>query len=155
MGKYINLEVCAECGGRCCKSMGCQFSPQDFKDLSFDGLRKEIDKGYISIDWWEGNPFGYSDSRNIQRGYYLRIRNLSRHSTDKASIVDPSYGGKCCLLTDTGCPFTFEQRPMGAKMLMPGDDIDDDCVEGYDKQQCAKDWYEHIDVLSKLVDYYL
>jgi hypothetical protein len=152
LGKYINKEVCAQCGGKCCKSMGCQFSPKDFKDLTFEGLKKEIDKGYISIDWWDGNPF--EDDRDIRKGYYLRIRNLNKSKTGKAPIVDASWGGVCCLLTDKGCPFTFEQRPHGAKMLMPGDTVDEGCTEGYSKQHCARDWYEYDDILSQLEDYY-
>ena len=46
------LEICKKCKGSCCKTMGCHYSPEDFKDLSFDGLKTEIDKGFISIDWW-------------------------------------------------------------------------------------------------------
>lgn len=154
MGKFVNKEVCTECGGKCCKCMGCQFSPDDFKDLSFEGLKKEIDKGYISIDWWDGNPFGPEDTRDIRKAYYLRIRNLNRNRTSKAPIVDASWGGCCCLLTDTGCPFTFEERPMGAKMLMPGDTVEDNCKEGYSKDQCARDWYKYDDILYQLEDYY-
>jgi len=46
-----NLDICRECGGKCCKNMGCQFSPDDFKKISFNALKKEIEKGHISIDW--------------------------------------------------------------------------------------------------------
>ena len=67
-----NLEICSKCKGFCCKRMGCHFSPDDFKDLTFDGLKKEIDKGYISIDWWEGNPF--KDDREIDKAYYLTYK---------------------------------------------------------------------------------
>lgn len=43
-------EQCATCGGECCKSMGCHFSPNDFDDLSIESLEKIISEGDISID---------------------------------------------------------------------------------------------------------
>ena len=54
ISKNVNSTICAECGGTCCKSCGCHFSPSDFEDLSFDGLKKELQKGYISIDYVDG-----------------------------------------------------------------------------------------------------
>ena len=38
-----NKELCKECKGQCCKNKGCHFSPDQFNDLSFEGLKKEID----------------------------------------------------------------------------------------------------------------
>ena len=46
-----NITLCSKCGGACCKMCGCHFSPDDFEDLSFEGLKKELLKGYISIDY--------------------------------------------------------------------------------------------------------
>jgi len=78
-----NKEVCSNCGGQCCKSMGCQFSPRDFKEITFEVLRQEINKGNISIDWWEGDVF---DNDERGRTYYLRMRNKN------SDIVNPSWG---------------------------------------------------------------
>ena len=134
-----NLKLCAECKGKCCKGMGCHFSPDDFKDLSYEGLKKEIEKGYISIDWWEGNPF--DDESNYDNGLLLRMRNVG------APVVDPSWGGRCILLTEKGCPFTYEERPRGGRDLIPDEK---GCYTTYDKQQCAQDWYKHKETLEKL-----
>lgn len=139
-----NKELCKQCGGRCCKTCGCHYSPEDFKDLTFEGLKREIDKGFISIDWWEGNPF--EDDRNIFRGLFLRIRNIN------SPIVDASWGGRCILLTDTGCPVSYEERPKGARLLIPSEE---GCRLEYDKRDCAKDWYKYRDILSKLYDEYI
>ena len=54
MEKYINYEMCKECGGLCCQQNGCIYLPEDFKRLSFNFLQKQIDKGKISI---AGQPF--------------------------------------------------------------------------------------------------
>ncbi len=141
-----NKEICSICEGTCCKRMGCHFSPNDFKDLSFEGLKNEIDKGYISIDWWEGNPF--CDTRDISHAYFLRIKNVG------GNIIDPSWGGRCCLLTDTGCPLSYNERPKGGRELIPKKTIDGDCLITYSKIDCAIEWYKYNDILDKLVDHY-
>ena len=135
-----NLELCKACKGSCCKTMGCHYSPEDFKDLSFEGLKREIEKGHISIDYWEGNPF--EDSREIRQAYYLRVRNVN------SNVVDASWGGTCSLLTDSGCPLTYDSRPKGARLLIPGEGRN--CIPKYTKQQCAIDWYTYNDVLIEL-----
>lgn len=139
-----NLELCKSCKGSCCRAMGCHYSPEDFTDLSFEGLKKEIEKGYISIDYWEGNPF--EDNRDIRQAYYLRIKHIN------SNIVDASWGGVCCLLTDSGCSLTYDCRPKGGRLLIPSKDYN--CIPEYTKQQSAMDWYVYNDVLEKLVNYF-
>ena len=34
--KNVNSKICSECGGECCKRCGCHFSPDDFKEISFE-----------------------------------------------------------------------------------------------------------------------
>ena len=29
----VSTEECKKCGGQCCKALGCQFSPSDFKKI--------------------------------------------------------------------------------------------------------------------------
>lgn len=140
-----NLELCSKCKGKCCKAMGCHFSPDDFEDLSFEGLKKEIDKGYISIDWWEGNPFDTDNRKEIPRAFFLRIRNRD------SKIINPSWGGVCSLLTDKGCILSYNKRPKGGRDLIPAVP---ECRITYTKDQCARDWYKYNDILSELEDYY-
>lgn len=139
-----NLEICAKCGGSCCKGMGCHYSPEDFSDLSLDGLKKEIDKGHISIDWWEGNPF--DNEEWIPKAYFLRVRNVD------APVVDASWGGRCSLLTEKGCSLSYGERPKGGRMLIPHESHR--CKVEYTKDECARDWYEYIDVLRELEEIY-
>lgn len=139
-----NRELCAKCKGACCKTMGCHYSPSDFKDLSYEGLKKEIEKGYISIDYWEGNPF--KDNRDIPRAYFLRIKNKG------CEIVDASFGGVCSLLTENGCKLTFNNRPKGGRDLIPAEN--GRCRSLYSKQDCAIEWYKYNHVLTKLAKEY-
>ncbi|MGL5715825.1 MAG: hypothetical protein ACRCX2_22575 [Paraclostridium sp.] len=139
-----NKEICAECGGVCCKHMGCHYSPDDFKDLTYEGLKSEIDKGCISIDWWEGSIL---KNREIDStAYFLRVRNKY------SPIVDPSWDGECLLLRETGCPLSYSERPKGARLLIPNKS--GSCELKYDKEDCADDWYKYNDILNKLFTHY-
>ena len=148
--KYVNSEACKSCGGKCCQKCGCHFAPEDFRDLSFDGLRKEIEKGYISIDLVDGEMF-------YQRGFFymLRARN------EGAPIVDFGYKrSKCCLLTENGCKLQFEERPAGGRMLIPGYTKIDNlngflmCTQTYEVEDCCLDWRPYSDIVSKLVEHF-
>lgn len=135
------MELCAECGGRCCKSMGCHFSPNDFDDLSIESLEKILSEGDVSIDWWEGDVTG----GNLDKTYFLRMRHVD------AKIVDPSWGGRCVALTDSGCRLSFEKRPLGGRALIPSKNSNQkDCKQTYSKENCCRDWYPYQYILAKL-----
>ena len=72
----VSTEECKKCGGQCCKALGCQFSPSDFKKIDYDTLLNFInDTKCISIDWWEGNPFEEDD--NIEDSCKSAVDTLS------------------------------------------------------------------------------
>ena len=48
--KNVNVEICKGCGGECCQRCGCDFSPDDFQEISFEYLKQQMEKGYISIE---------------------------------------------------------------------------------------------------------
>ena len=133
--EFQTSSLCEKCKGSCCKHMACHFSPSDFEELTFEHLSEKIDEGWISIDWWESD----------EPQYYLRVRHVN------APIVDPSWGGTCVLLTDTGCPLPFEKRPLGARALEP---TPNGCVVHYSKYDCKNDWLKYDDILRKLVTKY-
>ena len=150
--KNVNSELCAECGGECCKRCGCHFSPDDFEDISFEALKLEIKKGYISID--------YVDGERILRSkgvYILRVRNKER------PIVDTGYVRKsgCILLTDKGCKLDYEHRPSGGRLLIPaeieksfwGENIRI-CKSTYGIKECCYEWMPFQKTIYELIDYY-
>ena len=134
--EFEATEICTKCQGKCCKHMGCHFSPEDFEEISYDALKAEIDKGHISIDWWEGD----------RPEFFLRMRHVN------APVVDPSWGGRCILLTDEGCPLPFDKRPLGARALEPRKDFR--CKTHYSKENCKNDWKKYEDILKKLYKEY-
>lgn len=134
--EFQDTNICAKCGGKCCKHMACHLAPSDFEEVTFDSLKTEIERGFISIDWWESD----------KHQYYLRVRHKG------APIVDPSWGGECMLLTENGCRLPFERRPLGARSLEPRDD--GKCVVHYSKEMCKNEWLEYDDILTKLANYF-
>ena len=129
---------CKKCGGECCKTMGCHYSPRDFKSLTFEALKFEISKGRISIDWWE-DPSGPQ--------YYLRARNIGE------PIVCGSWGGVCVNLTPTGCALSWEERPLGGRALKPTY-YRRKCIGSYSKEDCKNEWQEYAGLLELLVEYF-
>lgn len=147
--KYSKPEICEECG-QCCKRCGCYFSPDDFTEISFDFLKKEIEKGYISIEYFEGNII----NQNVGV-YILRIRNQG------APIVDSGYKRTpCILLKEDGCKLDYEHRPSGGKLLIPSTRTVlfskklRDCLSDYTIKDCCFEWLPHKKILYKLSLYF-
>lgn len=145
-------DICKQCGGLCCKGCGCHISPNDLLDLSKESIINLIDESQcISIDWWEGNPLHdeQTDEDLHKKVYFLRIRNKERQ------IIDPAFGpNECAILTETGCPLSFEYRPRGGRELLPVENMEDNCIIGYSKKDCCIDWIDHQDVLVEVYNHY-
>lgn len=139
----VDYKVCAECGGKCCKKCGCHFSPDDFKDISFEFLKREMEKGYISIDYVDGEmilePLGI---------YILRVRNKGY------PIVDTGYqrGTQCILLTEKGCKLDYEHRPTGGRLLIPSKNKE--CHSNYGVEDCCHEWKPYQEILYQLIEYF-
>lgn len=146
----VNAEICAECGGVCCKTCGCHFSPDDFPEISFEYLKKELEKGYISIDYVDREVI--YDDINI---FILRVRNQN------APIVDMGYRRTpCILLTENGCKLDYDNRPAGGKLLIPKESFPTlfgetrRCHCKYDIDDCCYEWKPHQKVLYRLAKYF-
>lgn len=151
MTGVVDEKVCKECGGKCCKFMGCQFSPEDFDSISVSLLKKEIEKGHISIDKWEG----FSSKAQMSEIFFLRARHIGSEGKDSlAPIVDFSWGGQCSLLKEDGCLLTFNKRPKGGRYLKPRSSVNDACIPLYTKEDAVADWAKFQDVLSELAEFY-
>ena len=147
----VNAEICSKCGGKCCKRCGCHFSPDDFDEISFEAIKAEIEKGYISID----KVLGEMVLQDFDV-YILRIRNQG------APIVDLGLKRSPCILwTETGCKLTYEQRPSGGKLLIPSEKTSKKtgettltCHSTYDIDVCCYEWERHQMILRQLAEYF-
>lgn len=168
MKNVINNEcksICAECKGNCCRHIAGIYHPDQIKaqigDITYESLKKFIDTGKVSIDWYEDiaefYEFDDEDIKNLDNrvgpeGYYLRPRHL--HSP----IIDPSFGG-CCIhwSLEKGCELSFEKRPLECQLFIPGSSRV--CEEYYDssivsehfgKKEAYKAWLRYWSILDKL-----
>ena len=140
-----NIDICRQCEGKCCKQCGCYFSPYDFNNLSFGGLKSVMDLGYISIDTIIKRHSGLNNDYLI-----LRIRNKERNIYDAYHI-----SGKlgCALLTSTGCTLNYEERPRGGRMLIPK--RYNLCEPRYTLRECSLEWRHYQSVLNYLAEHYI
>lgn len=147
ISKNVNTEICSQCRGKCCKLCGCHFSPDDFEEISFNFLKKEMEKGYISIDYVDREMI-YQD----KGGYILRTRNQD------APVVDTGFRRKpCILLTEKGCKLDYEHRPTGGKLLIPSVNEfkrEKNCHSNYSIKDCCYEWEPHQKILHELVEYF-
>jgi len=159
---YGNRLPCEKCGGVCCKRMPCHLSPDDIKGgVSYETLSALLDTGDYAINWWESyQPDGLEydvdkacedpnyDPPPYYHGYYIRAR------VDGADIVDPSWGGRCVLLTDSGCSLTFEDRPKGGRMVIASEKGIGYCISEYTKEKSVDDWWKYHNLLETLSEEY-
>lgn len=133
--------VCIPCGGKCCKALPGSCAPEDFKDLSYAGLKAVLLEGKYQIDYTiqGGNPLYY----------YIRPRTIQ----DKDKLLSASWGGQCILLTDTGCSLNFEERPYQCKTLVPKNDTQKSCEQpkGVTKITTAVLWRPYQGILKQIL----
>lgn len=147
-------QVCKECGGICCNAAPCHWSPEDIEDLSYEGLKKFLrEKKYISI---VRIPADSCDScfRTFEHEgfFYYFLRTRTRGTGIAAVATRIKRKDKCMLLTEKGCKISFNERPMGARFLIP--QSGKKCRQLYDLDDCFYDWKDYQDVLRKLFYYF-
>ena len=148
----VNAKICSECGGECCKQCGCHFSPDDFKEISFNFLKQEMEKGFISIDYVDGEAIYQSFGV-----YILRVRNRNAPIVDLGLMRSP-----CILLTQNGCKLDYQHRPTGGKLLIPSTEtypmlglLNRRCYSKYSIKLCCYEWQPHQKVLHNLLNYFM
>lgn len=142
---FENKEICKKCGGRCCKRSGCNYLPTDFEQLSFDYLKKQLDKGEISIVAFF---YGYKTNTGIliKPILHLRVRNVNRPIVDLLSKKT-----RCSMLSENGCKYSLDNRPTGGVLLIASED---GCYNLLSEEVCLKEWEKYQEVLKALVTYY-
>ena len=141
---------CKKCKGHCCKKCGCAYFVEDFEDLSFESLKKELEKETISItSVLELDKI--RDQVINSPVLFLRTRNRKREIVDLFSEKT-----RCSLLTPDGCPYSFEERPLGAIMLLPAYKNGERACESLElvNDIALKNWKKYQTVLKRLVQYY-
>jgi len=142
-----NKELCKMCKGACCKGCGCAYISEDFEKIKFDYLDNILAQGNISIVAHLDFLFNKNGRPYTNTTLYLRVRNTQRDIVDLVSI-----SSTCSLLKDNGCPFDFENRPTGGKVIIP--DYPNMCESTLSHAEILETWKPHQNVLRKLVKKY-
>lgn len=138
--KYINTEVCAECGGRCCKFYPGGAFPDDFAKPLIKSLMEAFKSGKWAIDRHEGDD-------PDEREHYIRpaVKGVNR-------LFDPSWGGECVFLTSSGCELSPEKRPTQCRMLEPKADPEKCISHAGAKWEAKKAWKPYVKVMLKAAE---
>jgi Fe-S-cluster containining protein len=130
------IAYCAECGGKCCKMLSGTAYPDDF-DNDIEKVREALLTGKWAIDSWEDDPNIYF----VRPAVLPSEMDITFGRDAPRWPYDPSWGGQCVFLTDTGCELEYSERPTGCRMLEPKED--GECTShGYGKHHGAKAWSE-------------
>lgn len=153
--KNENVHICRECGGSCCKNVPCHFSPEDFKELSFRLMKRLLtDKKYISVVRFSKRiveiSFDEPMDKTFKHFYILRIRTSGTGIAARAADIDAD--DHCMLLTESGCSIAYEERPKGARMLIPR--WEKCCEQLYNMDDCVHDWVKYQGLLERLYRYF-
>lgn len=132
----FNYELCADCGGKCCKVLAGGAFPEDFKLPLLDSLVGALCSGDWAVDWWEGDP--RKGKNELAICYFIR----PAHTNAVGEVKDPSWGGVCVFLTDIGCKLPEQDRPKSCRHLKPIAEADGSCTsgKGTNKESTALAW---------------
>lgn len=141
--KNDNKTLCNLCKYECCKDLGCQFSPDDFPEITFECLKEEMKKGYIAIVCAVSQ---YDENRFILQA---RMKNCP--------IIDMGYFSnqrtECVFLTQHGCSKSKKDRPKGENRNCRVDVFNRvRCEPKYNVEQCATDWKPYRELLFELAN---
>lgn len=141
---YENRELCAKCGGLCCKMSGCDFFVTDFDNLKIEYLESVLNTGRVSVTGnlaikhtKNGNPY-------TELILALKARNVGRDEIDLWSI-----SSRCVNLEENGCYFDVNERPSGGVHLIAKPNRK--CKPDYDMDSELEKWLPYQNVLRKLV----
>ncbi len=145
--EYENKNLCAKCGGKCCKKCGCDYFVSDFDTINKNELLEVLSTGNVSIVALLNFKLLPNGQKTVVPFLYLRARNKDRDVIDLFSIKK-----ECVMLTPIGCSYSLENRPGGGVNLIPGKN--GSCRPYKDPYEEMEKWTSYQNILSKLVKRY-
>jgi len=160
---YYNYDICKKCGGNCCKALPGFALPKDIiKNFPDKNLKNSVIKALKSkewsIDWYEGAEetdgkdyyfirpaIDYKPMLEILKKTKIDMKNSFMVKRFKNLIFDPSFGGRCIFLTESGCKLSEELRPDACKRLKAKEGKNKKCtydIKGNVKLYYGKKWEE-------------
>jgi hypothetical protein len=107
-------DICAICGGKCCKNVPGIAYPQDFgfDQMASEKIYERLVQLFSSMCWqidcWERYKYG--------KGYYIRPTTLK----GRGELFHAAWCNEGCVFLQTdGCSLMFDNRPYECKELVP------------------------------------
>lgn len=136
--------LCVGCG-KCCKSMPGGHAPSDFGADISGGVRRALESGRYTLDWWEGDV--------VPNGEMYRVLFLRPSIKGKeGQVFDPAWGGECTFLSDTGCSLKRSDMPIECRTLRPMSKPDGQCISEINKERLCELWRPYQSLLVSIAD---
>ncbi len=136
--KTCNPAICSECGGKCCKTCGCSYFPEQL-EMKKEELMKM--KG-ITISSMTFNRNAIKLEKPL---LFIRASNVDE------GIISHSDIGKCSHLTENGCELEFEKRPLGGVLTVPFKGLGG-CYALYTDQEFIEKWLPYQELLQEILN---
>jgi Fe-S-cluster containining protein len=133
---HQDAELCARCGGRCCRNLPGAATPDDFGN-DMERVEAALCSGRWTIDWWEGGVEGNDG------GFFVRPA-IKGHEGER---LHPAWEGECTFLTASGCELPHDARPYDCRALEPRGDGEECVIHVRGKVDAALAWGRTLDAL--------
>lgn len=156
-GKEVNVdtEACSKCGGKCCKRHPGIYHPEDLAPSMEKSILTGLLKREISVDCWDQELEGQSGREFIRPSINYSespvYKDFPEEDINRDLIVDYTWGGRCSLLTPTGCKLPPEKRPIQCRLVEPGS-VTKCKNTSPSKQQLALAWSPFESIITESVD---
>lgn len=138
------LDLCAECGGQCCRTRPGIEGPERFLAAPDAGaaLGAALTSGdwvlaeHVGVPWVAGVPPPEPERRRLIR--YPRPATLAERGQGGAPRDDLA---PCSFLGERGCRLAFEARPRMCRALVPTPGFE--CEGDWGRREAALAWLPH------------
>lgn len=147
-------DLCAPCGGACCKRLPGASSPKDWgapdRSMMRERLLLAIGSGRWALDWWEGEDEHEHAELRVDV-FFPR----PSPAGDEGDMLYPDDMGprwapltlRCTFLTPTGCELASAERPHECRALEPQPGGIGCVAHAGDKAERAVEWAPYSDLL--------
>jgi len=146
-----NPGVCSACGGRCCNHRPGVTDITDWGKTRNEietNIEKALRTGYWCSDPWDGDPTGNDD---VDRVHMIRP---SGRDHKGALYHAPFFESvPCAFLTYKGCFYSFRDRPLMCRTLIPNQESPGDCTaeDPELKRKMAIRWMPYNNFIQQLI----
>ncbi len=136
-------DLCAECGGQCCRSRPGMEAPERFLSAADPilALASALASGewvlaeHVGVPWVDGVEPPEEERRRVIR--YPRPATV--HERGRGAPRDEL--GPCVFLSEGGCRLSFEERPRACRALVPTSGFE--CEGDWGRREAALAWLPH------------